>query len=106
MFDITPDDISQLNDTDLRELVGRLCEAELVSRGSIACCRDLGRQPDGSGWWSGRARGFITGCIDRRLCPGYFDGVSSQDGGHAEGCHSRRDAAIGHDSPRSPGTRE
>lgn len=33
MFDITPDDISQLNDRDLRELVGRLCEAELVSRG-------------------------------------------------------------------------
>lgn len=33
MFDITPDDINQLNDTDLRELVGRLCEAELTSRG-------------------------------------------------------------------------
>lgn len=33
MFDITPDDISQLNDIDLRELVGRLCEAELASRG-------------------------------------------------------------------------
>lgn len=33
MFDITPDDINQLNDIDLRELVGRLCEAELVSNG-------------------------------------------------------------------------
>lgn len=33
VFDITPDDINQLNDIDLRELVGRLCEAELVSRG-------------------------------------------------------------------------
>lgn len=33
MFDITPNDISQLNDIDLRELVGRLCEAELTSRG-------------------------------------------------------------------------
>ena len=33
MFDITPDDINQLNDSNLRELVGRLCEAELVSRG-------------------------------------------------------------------------
>ena len=32
MFDITPDDINQLNDIDLRELVGRLCEAELTSR--------------------------------------------------------------------------
>ena len=32
MFDITPNDINQLNDIDLRELVGRLCEAELASR--------------------------------------------------------------------------
>lgn len=32
MFDITPEDIHRLNDTDLRELVGRLCEAELGSR--------------------------------------------------------------------------
>lgn len=32
MFDVTPDEIAQLNDTDLRELVGRLCEAELASR--------------------------------------------------------------------------
>ncbi|NWB99538.1 hypothetical protein HX882_26985 [Pseudomonas gingeri] len=33
MFDITPDDINQLNDIDLRELVGRLCEAELQRLG-------------------------------------------------------------------------
>lgn len=33
MFDVTPDDIAQINDVDLRELVGRLCEAELASRG-------------------------------------------------------------------------
>lgn len=33
MFDISPDDINKLNDVDLRELVGRLCEAELVSHG-------------------------------------------------------------------------
>lgn len=33
MFDITPDDISRLNDVDLRELIGRLCEAELFRRG-------------------------------------------------------------------------
>ncbi|WP_313458281.1 hypothetical protein [Pseudomonas sp.] len=32
MFDITPDDINQLNDIDLRELVGRLCEAELIGQ--------------------------------------------------------------------------
>lgn len=36
MFDISPDDISLLNDSDLRELVGRLCEAELVSHGRSA----------------------------------------------------------------------
>lgn len=33
MFDVTPEEIAQLNDTDLRELVGRLCEAELASQG-------------------------------------------------------------------------
>ncbi|MGY6644832.1 MAG: hypothetical protein ACXIVD_06385 [Salinarimonas sp.] len=33
MFDVTPEEIALLNDTDLRELVGRLCEAELVSHG-------------------------------------------------------------------------
>lgn len=33
MFDITPDEILQLNDTDLRTLVARLCEAELSARG-------------------------------------------------------------------------
>ncbi len=29
MFEITADDVAELNDKDLRELVGRLCEAEL-----------------------------------------------------------------------------
>lgn len=33
MFDVTPDDIGQLNDVDVRELIGRLCEADLVRRG-------------------------------------------------------------------------
>ncbi len=33
MFDVTADEIALLSDTDLRELVGRLCEAELASRG-------------------------------------------------------------------------
>jgi hypothetical protein len=33
MFDITPSDIGDLSDVDLRELVGRLCEAELTSLG-------------------------------------------------------------------------
>src|SRR4051794_12931708 len=33
MFDITSEHIARLNDTDLRILVGRLCEAELRQRG-------------------------------------------------------------------------
>ena len=33
MFDITADDIARLNDIDLRELVARLCEADLATRG-------------------------------------------------------------------------
>jgi hypothetical protein len=33
MFDATPDDIAALNDTDLRELVARLCEADLAAAG-------------------------------------------------------------------------
>lgn len=33
MFDISPEEISLLNDIDLRELIARLCEAELTSRG-------------------------------------------------------------------------
>lgn len=33
MFEITPEDIAQLNDEQLRTLVGLLCEAELRSRG-------------------------------------------------------------------------
>lgn len=36
MFDVTSDDIAHLNDVDLRELVGRLCEAELACRGLSA----------------------------------------------------------------------
>jgi hypothetical protein len=33
VFEVTPQDIANLNDVDLRELVGRLCEAELSSKG-------------------------------------------------------------------------
>ena len=55
MFDVTPDEIAQLNDTDVRELVGRLCEAEwrgegslpLLSRGAAA------RQPPMAVWTRG-----------------------------------------------------
>ena len=37
MFEITPNDISLLNDEELRTLVGRLCESEVRSRGLSAC---------------------------------------------------------------------
>lgn len=33
LFELEPSDISDLNDADLRELVGRLCEAEAVTQG-------------------------------------------------------------------------
>jgi hypothetical protein len=33
MFEITGDDISHLNDEDLRAVIGRLCEAELRRHG-------------------------------------------------------------------------
>jgi hypothetical protein len=33
MLEITPDDIANLNDEDVRGLVGRLCEAEVLARG-------------------------------------------------------------------------
>ncbi|WP_424944162.1 hypothetical protein [Aliiroseovarius crassostreae] len=33
LFELEPSDISDLNDADLRELVGRLCEAEAVAQG-------------------------------------------------------------------------
>jgi len=33
MLEITPEHIAELDDTDLRTLIGRLCEAELASRG-------------------------------------------------------------------------
>lgn len=50
MFDVTADDIARLDDTALRELVARLCEAELESRGlSSVAVRWDGSQtaPDG-----------------------------------------------------------
>src|SRR5690349_3571814 len=36
MLEITPDDVALLTDTDLRTLVGLLCESELRSRGLSA----------------------------------------------------------------------
>jgi hypothetical protein len=42
MFDITSDEIAELNDVDLRTLVGRLCEAELCSRGLSAAAVTYG----------------------------------------------------------------
>lgn len=37
-FELEPSDISNLNDADLRELVGRLCEAELRQQGIQPAC--------------------------------------------------------------------
>jgi len=37
-FELEPKDISDLNDGDLRELVGRLCEAELIQYGTHPSC--------------------------------------------------------------------
>jgi hypothetical protein len=50
MFEITPEDIAHLNDENLRELVARLCEAEVRRRGYSASCVTWGgdqNAPDG-----------------------------------------------------------
>ena len=50
MFEITADDIAQLNDEDLRALVGRLCESEMRRRGiSPSCVTWGGNQNAGDG---------------------------------------------------------
>src|SRR5450759_4642288 len=38
MYEITADDISQLNDTDLRTLIALLCEAEVGGQGFSSSC--------------------------------------------------------------------
>ncbi|SPK76037.1 protein of unknown function (plasmid) [Cupriavidus taiwanensis] len=60
MFDVTPDEIAALNDIDLRELVGRLCEAELARRGLSPAHCDVGWQPDCAGRWLGRSRSIAV----------------------------------------------
>jgi hypothetical protein len=50
MFEVTADDVAQLGEKDLRELVARLCESELRSRGISAECVTWGgnlKAPDG-----------------------------------------------------------
>jgi hypothetical protein len=42
MLEITPDDIALLNDTELRTLIGLLCEAELRKRGLSAAAATWG----------------------------------------------------------------
>jgi hypothetical protein len=42
MLEITPNDIALLNDTDLRTLIGLLCEAELRKRGLSAAAATWG----------------------------------------------------------------
>ncbi len=46
MFEITGDDISLLNDTDLRTLIGLLCESEMQGRGLPASCVTWGGKQD------------------------------------------------------------
>jgi hypothetical protein len=56
MFEITPDDISLLNDKDLRTLVGLLCEAEVRSSGYSTS----------SGTWGGH-QNAADGGVDVRV---------------------------------------
>lgn len=46
MFNVTKDDIKNLNDTDLRILVGKLCEAQLCEIGNDTCCVSYGGNQD------------------------------------------------------------
>lgn len=48
MFDVTPDDLLALSDGDLRELVGRLCEAELIGLGRSPVAVTYGGNQDAS----------------------------------------------------------
>jgi hypothetical protein len=63
MLEITPDDIALLNDTELRALVGLLCEAELRKRGLSAAAVT----------WSGH-QNSADGGLDVRVALG--DGVT------------------------------
>ena len=72
MFDITPEDIAQLNDPDLRELIGRLCEEELRKAGlSTAFVSYGGNQTAQDGGNDVRVElphsASINGYISRRL---------------------------------------
>ena len=46
MFDVSKDQLGLLNDSDLRELVARLCEAELGLAGDSVKRREMGRCPN------------------------------------------------------------
>ena len=68
MFDITPEDIALLNDTDLRDLIGRLCEEELRKAGlSTACVSYGGNQTAEDGGNDVRVELPPSACIN-----GYF----------------------------------
>lgn len=56
MFEITGNDIAQLNDEDLRSLVGLLCESEVRRRGL----------PTSSVTWGGDQRA-VDGGVDVRV---------------------------------------
>ncbi|MGF6505769.1 hypothetical protein [Paraburkholderia sp. 32] len=70
MFEVTPDDIQRLNDTDLRELVALLCEAELAAQGlSTAAVTWGGSQTAADGGLDARvdlaAQRLVEGYIPR-----------------------------------------
>src|SRR5262249_46176732 len=66
MLEITPEDIAELDDADLRTLIGRLCEAELASRGL----------PVSSVTWGGDQRAADGGVDVRVALP---EGASAGD---------------------------
>ena len=46
MLDITKEEIKNLNDSDLRTLIGRLCEADLYILGDSTCHVSYGGNQD------------------------------------------------------------
>jgi hypothetical protein len=81
MFDLTPDDISQLTDVQLRELVARLCEAELRRHKlSPAFVTSGGHQNAGDGGVDVRAALPPGASIDGFIpCPNTTFQVKKQD---------------------------
>lgn len=103
MFDVTADDIAQLNDVDLRELVASFCE--FARRGfSPAAVTWGGKQTAAVGGFEVRVA-LSRKARHRRVHPSPFGGISGKESKHAECRYSRRDAAQGGHSIDQPGAR-